>query len=325
MAALQGALQRERVGHAYLFTGPPGVGRRFTASVFAAALLCAAKDVASRPCGQCDPCDAVARGVHPDVFRLQPVDGKILIDQMRRMQQRASLKSVRGRHKVFIVEGIETATEQAQNALLKVLEEPAGDAVFILVADEGAPPLPTIVSRCLQVRFGPLTREDATRVLRETFHYGDAAPLAAALGDGSIHWARISQPEQLLERRRTAVGLLQQLLGRPSAVAAVQTELWYKERDELLHLLDFIELYLRDVLIAQQVPEAGGKPEEWLVNFDLVGDVARDAQRLSPRDIVGALDGLVAFRRRLAQNVGLRSALTVMFLELAAAGRSAAS
>src|SRR5690625_3544376 len=122
IASLRGALQSGRIGHAYLFSGPPGVGRRLTATVFGAALLCAADDAEVRPCGNCSECDTVSRGVHPDLYRLQPIEDRILIDQVRALQQRASLHAVRGRHKVFIVKSIERATEQAQNALLKVLE-----------------------------------------------------------------------------------------------------------------------------------------------------------------------------------------------------------
>lgn len=322
-AALQGALHGGRVGHAYLFSGPPGVGRRFTAQVFAAALLCGAEDETSRPCGRCEECDAVRRGVHPDLFRLRPEDDKILIDQVRALQQRAGLKTVRGRYKVFIVESIGTATEQAQNALLKVLEEPAGNAVFILVTDGGAPPLPTIVSRCLTVRFGPLSREDATRILRERFEYGDAAPLAAALGDGSVELGRRFGPDELLERRRTALRLLHDVWGRTPADAAVQAETWHKEREGLLQLLEFMQLYVRDALLCRRAPEALQNPEEWLVNFDLAEELAERARRSTPQQLLGALDALLQFQRRIAQNVGLRSALTVLFLDLAAAGRPA--
>lgn len=325
VAPLRGALQSGRIGHAYLFSGPPGVGRRLTAAVFGAALLCAAEDAAIRPCGDCSECDAVYRGVHPDLYRLQPIEDRILIDQVRALQQRASLQAVRGRHKVFIVESMDRATEQAQNALLKVLEEPAGNAVFILVTDAGAPPLPTIVSRCLTVRFGALTREAATRVLRERFDYGASAPLVAALGDGSVALARHATAEELLERRRVALALLDDLLQGGPAAAAVQTELWYKERDELSGLIEFVQLYLRDVLLCQQAPEALEQPEAWLVNFDRRDELSARARALSTASVLRALEAFVAFRRHMARNVGIRSALHVMFLELAAAGRPAAS
>lgn len=325
VASLRGVIQSGRIGHAYLFSGPRGVGRRFTASVFAAALSCVAEDAGARPCGVCEACDAFTRGIHPDMYRMQPVDGRILIDQVRALQQRVSLKTIRGRHKVFIIESIEAATEQAQNALLKVLEEPAGNAVFILVAEEGSPPLPTIVSRCSTVRFGPLSRHDATRVLQERFQYGDAAPLAAALGDASVDLARKMTPDELLERRRKALALLDCLLGQLPAVAAVQTELWYKERDELSQLLDMMQLYLRDVLLCQQVPSAVQEPQLWLVNYDRVDELAARALSLPSADVIKALDAFIAYRRRIAQNVGIRSALNVLFLELTAAGRPAAS
>lgn len=322
---LRGALRSERVAHAYLFIGPPGVGRKMTASVFAAAMLCDADDVDARPCGACVECRAVAADVHPDLYRMRPVDDKILIEQVRTLQQRVSLRAVRGRYKVFIVEAIDIATQQAQNALLKLLEEPPGNAVFILITNEGAPPLQTIVSRCSPVRFGPLTRDEAAAILRERFDYGSAAELAAALGDGTVRVAARTTPEQLLERRRVALQLLDDVFSKPVSSAAVQTELWYKERDELPGLLDMMQVWLRDVLICQQVPAAAEQPGAWLVNFDRADELMHRAAQVDSSDVVAALDAIFVFRRRIAQNVGIRSALNVLFLDLAAAGRPAAS
>lgn len=322
---LRGALATDRIAHAYMFTGPHGVGRRLTARVFAAALLCAAADPAARPCRACSECEAIAADIHADLYTLRPVDDKILIDQVRMMQQRVSLRAVRGRHKVFIVEGIETATQQAQNALLKVLEEPPGNAVFVIIAADGAPPLPTIVSRCLSVRFRPLARDVAARILRERFDYGPAAELAVALGDGTVQIATIVTEEQLLERRRVALSLLDDVLSKPVAAAAVQTERWYKERDELPALVDVMQLWLRDVLVCMHTPVAAEQPQTWLVNFDRVDDLVQQARRLSKADVLRALNAIFEYRSRISQNVGIRAALNVLFLDLAAAGRPAVS
>lgn len=322
---LQGALRTGRIAHAYLFRGPAGVGRKTCASVFSASLMCQA-DYSLRPCGLCDECRAFWAGAHPDFFRIQPVDDKILIEQVRHLQQRVSLRAARGRHKVFVVEGIDKATQEAQNALLKVLEEPPGNAVFILIAHEEALPLPTIVSRCVSVRFRRLSRQGAAALLKERFQYGEAAELAAALGEGTVALAARLQPEQLLQRRETALQLLTDVLVLPLAEGARQTELLYKERDELLELLDMMQVWLRDVLLCQHVPQTADDPAYWLVNFDRYDELVRWAERLDSAGVVSALAAIFAFRRGLAGNVSLRAALPVLFLDLAkAAGAVAAS
>src|SRR5690606_1640335 len=177
---MQGAVRSGRVAHAYLFAGPRGVGKATAARAFARALVCEAESPEERPCGRCPACVDAAAGRHVDVHVVAPEEDKLLIGQVRRMHQLALLRAVRGRRKVFIVEAIDTATPEAQNALLKVLEEPPGETVFILIAHNETPPLPTVVSRCVTVRFGRLPREVAAAILRERFGYGDAAELGAA-------------------------------------------------------------------------------------------------------------------------------------------------
>lgn len=321
---LRGSLRNDRIAHAYLFSGPTGVGRKLTASVFAASLLCRAEDVDLRPCGQCDECRIFWAGTHPDFFRMEPVDGKILIEQVRTLHRSVSLRAGRGGRKVFVVEGIETATQEAQNALLKVLEEPPANSVFVLIADEGSLPLPTIVSRCLTVRFRRLTREAAAGLLRNKFEYGDAAELAAALGDGTVAVAARLSPEQLLDRRNQAVQLLSDVMRSP-AEGAVQTELLHRERELLPELVDMMQVWLRDVLLCRHSPEAAAEPTAWLVNFDRVDELTRWAQRLTGADVVAALDGIVAFRRRLVRNISMRAALHVLFLDLAKVRRTVAA
>lgn len=319
---IRGVLTSGRVAHAYLFVGPRGVGKATAAAMMAAGLLCEADTAGERPCGQCPSCEDVAAGRHEDVYTLAPDDDKILIDQVRRLQQRAMLRAVRGRYKLFIIEAADTATEQAQNALLKVLEEPPGNTVFILVAHRDSPLLPTIVSRCVSVRFGPLPRSVAAAILRDRFDYGDASELGAALGDGSIAQATRRTPEELLERRAAALTFFNDLLGADPTTVPKKAESWYNRRDELVETMDMLQVWLRDVLICQYRPEAAGDPASWLVNFDRVDDLMSRARTMRPQAVVQALERILAFRRGLAENVGVRSLVDVLFLDLAAAGRS---
>lgn len=317
---IRGVLKTGHVAHAYLFVGPRGVGKATAAEMLAAGLLCEADTGAERPCGRCPSCEDVAAGRHVDVYTLEPDDDKILIDQVRRLQQRAMLRAVRGRYKLFVIEGADTATEQAQNALLKVLEEPPGNTVFILVAHRDTPLLPTIVSRCVAVRFGRLPRSVAAAILRERFDYGDASELGAALGDGSIAQATAYSPEELLERRAAALAFFNELLGADPTTVPKQAESWYKRRDDLVETMDMLQVWLRDVLICQYRPEVVDDPASWLVNFDRVDDLMRRARTMSPQAVMQALEQIIAFRRGLADNVGVRSLVDVLFLDLAAAG-----
>lgn len=311
-----------RIAHAYLFVGPKGVGKATTASMTAAALLCETEDAATRPCGRCAACEDVAAGRHVDLFWIEPEGDKILIDQVRRLQQQVMLRAVRGRYKVFVIEAIDTATEQAQNALLKVLEEPPGETVFILIAHNETPLLPTIVSRCVSVRFGPLPKDVAASILRERFDYGEAAELGAALGDGSIAKATRLSPEELLERRRAALDVFNELRHSDATAVPKLAESWHKRRDELVEVLDILQVWLRDVLLCQHHPEVLKQPAAWLVNFDLTNELAAHAQSLRPGAVLAALEHVLTFRRRLSENVGVRSLVDVLFLDLAACGRS---
>ena len=134
IAILRNALTRDRLAHAYLFTGPAGVGKRCTAVGLAKALLC--QDAPQVGCESCPACLSVMAGTHPDYsFSTTPPDKQSLgIDQVREIQQFLALRTIRGGKKVAILDNAHALTAQAQSALLKVLEEPLGDAVLLLLA-----------------------------------------------------------------------------------------------------------------------------------------------------------------------------------------------
>ena len=209
IAIVRNALTRDRLAHAYLFTGPAGVGKRCTAVGLAKALLC--QDVPQVGCESCPACLSVIAGTHPDYsFSTTPPDKQSLgIDQVRGVQQFLTLRAVRGGKKVAILDDAHVLTAQAQSALLKVLEEPPGDAVLLLLAVSAATLSIPLLSRCQQVRFAFLPVEEVEAILRslrsEYDKDPDTARLLSRYSRGSIGQALTLDPQLLVEERQQIV------------------------------------------------------------------------------------------------------------------------
>ncbi len=205
LATLRKALANERVAHAYLFTGPDGIGKRCTATALAHALLC--QEAPQRGCPSCPACVSLQAGSHPDYYFSAPLPGKqrMGIDQIRAMQRFLALRPVRGGKKVCILNEAHTLTDQAQSALLKILEEPPGDAIIVLIAVSGATLSLPLLSRCQHVRFAPLPVQDVERILRQEALEADTARLLARYSHGSIGRALSLDPATLVEERQRVV------------------------------------------------------------------------------------------------------------------------
>ncbi len=165
--ALLAALAEDRLPHAILIEGDPGTGRHTLASFLASACLC---DGNPRPCGECRGCHLNAVGTHPDLMVTAPEDGKknISVAQIRALRAEAYVKPHLARRRVFLLDRADTMNEQAQNALLKVLEEPPGAAVFLLVAESKAALLETVLSRCTVLSLVPPDLQTAFSFLSQT-------------------------------------------------------------------------------------------------------------------------------------------------------------
>ncbi len=238
VAYLRRSLASGRGAHAYLFAGPPNIGKTRLAQRLAQALVC--ETDGPDPCLVCRACRRTVKGNHPDVravsLETQAANEKadaakskeLKIATVREWQRDIDLRPFEAARRVFILNDAHSLTDQAANAMLKTLEEPPSYAVLILVAHGAGDLLPTVVSRCRVVRLRPLPRATVSRTLQEQYSVSaEDAALVAAWSGGRIGWAiaAVENPE-LLEQQQQRLDVLVELAVAPR----VDRLRWAEER-----------------------------------------------------------------------------------------------
>jgi DNA polymerase-3 subunit delta' len=293
VSLLSRAVARGSVPPSLLFAGPEGVGKRSVATALAQAINClqpirnqrpAALSVAAEleqdACGTCAACRRIARSTHPDVIVLEPGDsGSIKIDSVRDIIDRAQYRPFEGRRRVVIIDHADALTEDAQSALLKILEEPPSASVFLLVTSAPDALLPTVRSRCPRLRFGRLSAGDVAEALTRDHGYAEAdARAVAAEADGSIGRALEAEAADVAAARSTAEQWLTKSARSADAPTRVQMaqaffdrkSLPAVERARLAACLRAMSSLLRDVGILSTRADA-----RMLANADLKGALER--------------------------------------------------
>jgi DNA polymerase-3 subunit delta' len=251
-------LVNDRLGHAYLITGPDQVGKTTLARTFAQALNCEAT-VAERPCGQCRPCKLIAVDRHPDVKLVSPeMSGRgkltLKIETIRQLQQDLNLSAYEARYKVAILERFDAATIGAANAFLKTLEEPPGKVVLLLTATDADMLLPTIASRCRTLNLRPLPPELIETSLATRWHVpAEKATLLAHLADGRLGWAiQAAEDRAILDTRAEHLGYLQDALAGRRAQRFALADKLARKPEVLPDLLKTWLSWWRDLTLLNQ-------------------------------------------------------------------------
>jgi len=188
---LYSVLQSPEVSHAFLFTGPKGLGKTSTARIVAKVLNCEKKTKGVEPCNKCNQCISITNGTNMDILEIDGASNRG-IDEIRDLREKIKLSPMAARKKVYIIDEVHMLTQEAFNALLKTLEEPPSHVVFILCTTEPQKVPPTILSRCLRIQFKKATQEELVRsferiIKREKLGADkDALNLIANLSDGSF-------------------------------------------------------------------------------------------------------------------------------------------
>jgi DNA polymerase-3 subunit delta' len=328
-AWLRRAVATEHLAHAYLITGPRGVGRRTFALEMARALNCLAPDPAERPDGTCQPCRLIERNIHPDVRLVRRAPERRTIsmrapspagpvrdftDNVEFIQSDAQLRPAMGRKKVYVILNAEELAQDAADRLLKTLEEPPRFVLFLLTAVERGALFPTIVSRCQELRLRPAPRTELAEAL---VGMGADAPHAAelaAMSGGRQGWAVAALREpRLFEQQQSYVHDFVGLLGASRIerlVSARQlSERWSAQPEQVRDTLRAWLSWWREVLLIQlghaervMRPERSG-----------MQSVADQVSAVAARDTAASLQQALA---DLDTNVNARLVLDLLLLRL---------
>ena len=327
---LRSNIRTQRVAHAYLFTGPSGIGKSLLALRMAQALLC--EEQTGDPCLQCRTCRRIERESHPDVriasMATQAAAAKaeeaarqkeLKIATIREWQRDLALRPYEASRRILILYDAERLSEEAANAMLKTLEEPPDYATLLLVAHSNDL-LPTIVSRCRVLRLRPLPREQVAAALRARGASPDQADILAAWSNGRIGWAinLMNDPvAQTTRRERLDVFIG---LHKADLITALQ---WAEQRAKeyrsgdqatVLEWLDLWQSWWRDLLFV------GAGCAEAVTNIDRRAELTMLAQRIPPAAAFAFLQQIITVSQQLNENVNPQLALEHLVLHLPRSG-----
>jgi DNA polymerase-3 subunit delta' len=309
-------LTRDSVRHAYLFSGPPGIGRRTLALRLAQALNCPQPLAPAQPCGTCKTCQQIERMQYPDlaVIQAEREGGTLKVEQIRAIRQSLVLKPYQGSYRVALFLRFQEANANAANALLKTLEEAPAYVVLVLTADTPEQLLSTIVSRCEVLRLRPLPVETVEGYLQEHGADPSDAHLLAHISGGRPGYAlRLMQDKEALDFRTQRLeemqGLLQSNRRRRFTYAEKLTDRKNEARERLRETMLLWLSFWRDVLLrcsGAQTP---------LANIDRLAGIEVLAGRLSLAEAYRLVSAAEEAIDQLERNVNPRLLVEVLLLD----------
>lgn len=309
---LQTAIEQNKISHAYIFNGEQGMGKRLLASVFAETLQCEDKGI--NPCGLCKSCIQAEAGNHPDIRFITHEKYSIGVEDIRtQINNDIGIKPYSSPYKIYIIPDAEKMTEQAQNALLKTMEEPPEYAVIILLTDNVEYMLQTILSRCIVLNLKPIKREVVEKFLMERFGIPDyVAKLSSAFSQGNVGKAlRYSTASDFLEMKEETLHLLKYIDEMELYEIVEAIKKLSEHKLEIDDYLDIIKLWYRDILMFKVTKDPNALLFKEEYRFLVEQAKIRSYEEIE--EIIKAVDKA---KQRLKANVNFEIAIELMLLTI---------
>ena len=307
------AIANHKISHAYILTGEAGMGRKSIANAFAMTLLC--EKGGSEPCMSCHSCKQVMSGNHPDlIYVTHEKPGSIGVDDVReQINDTIMIRPYSSYYKIYIVDEAEKMTVQAQNALLKTIEEPPAYAVIILITTNQEAFLPTILSRCVQMKLKPLKDFTIKNYLTQNLHIAEKdADICAAFARGNlgkaIHLALSDEFRELFQK----VMVLVKNVGTMDISMLLDCIREMKEQNfDIGEVLDLMQLWYRDVLMFKVT-----KDMNLLIFKDEYKMINETGEKVDYAGLEAILAAIDTARTRLNANVNMELAMELLLLTM---------
>lgn len=297
---LQKYIKESHLPNAYLFIGPDGIGKKIVAKTFSKALNCENELLDS--CDTCASCLKIENGQHPDVHMLDVSlndfggSEAIKINYIRQLQKDIALRPYEGKTKVFILDNAHNLTAPASNAILKILEEPPGNSLIILITSKPALLLKTIISRCQVLKFSPLKRIELKGLLKADYSLNEnLAHFLAYFCEGRIGCALRLKDADILEKKNMVIDEF------ISPGRARLENFSVTGRDEFRGYLNILASWFRDIYLIKI-----GSPHSGLINLDRKNELLRSMGHYSFLDLDEILHTISESLLYIGQNVNIR-------------------
>lgn len=309
---LQSAIQMNKISHAYIFAGEDGIGKNFVADIFASTIQCEAKK--DNPCTVCKSCLQAASDNHPDMKRVLHEKASIGVDDIRlQVNNDIGVKPYANPYKIYIIDEAEKMTEQAQNALLKTIEEPPEYAVLILLTNNINAFLPTILSRCVILNFKTIGKEEIKQYLMIQERIPDyQADISAAFASGNLGKAiKYASSESFMQLKSDVIHLMQNI--REIDISEISDAVRYfsENKSQIEDCLDLMMLWYRDVLMFKATKDANH-----LLYKEELQDIKNQAKVLSFENLERIMNSFATVKSRLKANVNFDIAIELLLINM---------
>jgi DNA polymerase-3 subunit delta' len=308
---IKNSLLNNRAGHAYIFCGPDGVGKSLAASIFAAALNC--KEAEGNPCNLCTSCIKAKSGNHPDIIDFKTERTIIRVDDIRGLQKDMQKKPYESENNIYIIHEGDKMNEEAQNCLLKTLEEPPLYVTIIILAKNEHYFLSTITSRCQIVKFTRAPEKEIEDYLKKNMGVLDyEARYAASFSEGILQRAKdYLSNDEFKESRNNIINMCARIKSIDKAGALSYLNYFMDNKSKIDYILTVMVSFYRDIMIYKET-----KDNKYITNIDKVDIINRESLKYTYTNLYNIISVLKQTSDNLKYNINFQLSMELMLLKL---------
>ncbi len=307
---LKNAIKTNRIFHCYLFTGEESLGKKLVALAFAKTLLCKSED--SQPCNRCSSCLKFDSFNHPDFELIEPEKGLIPKNKIDDLIKSMAIAPLESKRRIIIIDECEKIGIEAQNELLKTLEEPPLYVNIILITSNANSLIPTILSRSQIIKFYPVDNRKIVKLLKEKYNKtSEEANFIAHFTKGSVGQSiSLSQSEDFFNLREDTINTIHKLLTGDRISLINSVNFFMENKDSINKIMDMILYWFRDLLIYKEIGDSS-----LIVNKDKIQLLSSETFLNSDR-INGIIEYIMETKDHIESNINFQLAIETMLLKI---------